>query len=75
MAVRKPGTYERVGSRLRPSEIARIESIRQCFEVLDSNLGQLIPQGRYASIVRTKLEEAAMFATKAITHDIEREMD
>lgn len=71
---RKPGTYERVGSRITEDESWRIEQIRKGFEVLDEALDAALPNGRYKSIVKTNLETAQMFATKAVTHDIEREM-
>ena len=45
-----------------------VKQIRENFSLLTDVLTQLVPNGRYLSIVQTKLEEACMFAVKGITH-------
>jgi hypothetical protein len=45
-----------------------VKQIRENFSLLSDVLTQLVPNGRYLSIVQTKLEEACMFAVKGITH-------
>ena len=45
-----------------------ISSNREAFKLLASQLDKNLPSGRLKSLVLTKLEEAAMFATKAISH-------
>jgi hypothetical protein len=46
----------------------KVEDIRQHFVDLADYLQDTLPGGRYSALVKTKLEEAAMFATKAFTH-------
>lgn len=62
-----PGRFDRV----KPSEFQQgnIDDVRHIFVEAERELIRRIPKGRYASIVMTKLEEACMFATKAITHE------
>lgn len=45
-----------------------IATTKAGFGTLALDLETKLPNGRYKSLVLTKLEEAAMFATKAITH-------
>ena len=45
-----------------------VKQIRENFSLLSDVLTHLVPNGRYLSIVQTKLEEACMFAVKGITH-------
>lgn len=44
------------------------ELMRAAFQDLATKLQNNLPDGRYKAIVKTKLEEAAMFTTKAFTH-------
>ena len=44
------------------------EIMRKAFQELATKLQDNLPNGRYKAIVKTKLEEAAMFTTKAFTH-------
>lgn len=48
--------------------VANAEAIRRQFDQLQTNLELLIPAGnaRYLALVKTKLEEACMFAVKGI---------
>lgn len=41
--------------------------VREWFQKLALGLQEKLPEGRYKSLVRTKLEEAAMFATKSFS--------
>lgn len=47
---------------------AAVERVRGAFEALAQVIGEVVPDGRYRALVNTKLEEAAMFANKGITH-------
>lgn len=49
-------------------DFEKVKLVRELFSNLSSELERIIPKGRYASIVETQLETAAMFAVKAITH-------
>lgn len=49
-------------------QVQDIKQIGENFSLLTDILTQLVPNGRYLSIVQTKLEEACMFAVKGITH-------
>lgn len=41
---------------------------REHFSELADKLETMLPEGRYKALVLTKLEEAAMFASKAFSH-------
>lgn len=43
--------------------------LRKKFKELGAELEERLPEGRYKALVRMKLEEAAMFTTKAFTHE------
>ena len=45
-----------------------LEAVRKAFRDAAVALQNEHPAGRYKSLVLTKLEEAAMFATKSFTH-------
>lgn len=53
---------------LTKEELEKLNLIRDGFAKLANHLQNELPDGRYKSIVRTKLEEAAMFATKSFSH-------
>lgn len=47
-----------------------LENMREGFTELSKLLQLALPDGRYKSIVLTKLEETAMFATKSLSHRV-----
>ena len=49
-------------------KVVVIEGNRIAFKQLVEHLNDTLPDGRCKAIVMTKLEEAAMFATKAISY-------
>lgn len=60
-------------ARFEPMEVdddqaVEVERVRQAMRVCAAELYDLLPDGRSKSLALTKLEEAAMHATKAITH-------
>jgi RAB protein geranylgeranyltransferase component A len=48
---------------------AKAQAIADLFNVLLSDLSEMCPDGRELAIVKTKLEEAAFFAKKAMAKD------
>lgn len=50
-------------------KLLHIELLRHKFSVLEDAIEEFCLDPRYKAIVLTKLEEASMFATKAITHN------
>jgi hypothetical protein len=50
------------------AQLANLASVREDFRTLGLALYNKLPEGRYKAMVKTKLEEAAMLATKAISH-------
>jgi hypothetical protein len=65
---RKPGPFERVGDRLTPAEAASIDGVRAAFEGLNDYLERVLPAGREKACALTNLEQAGMWATKAVSH-------
>lgn len=55
--------------RLNEGGIKMAEEIAIDFSLLLNSLRKICPDGREFSIVKTKLEEAAFFAKKAVAHD------
>jgi hypothetical protein len=55
---------------IKPNEnaIAKMGSLRGEFTQIDAAMRVFTPQGRYQSLALTALEEAAMWAMKAISH-------
>ena len=53
-----------------PSQVQKedLQRVRDAFEAVAHTMDTILPPGRYSSLVQTKLEEAAMFASKAVTH-------
>lgn len=49
-----------------PEGLQTITGIRSAFSTLDRELRAAMPQSREASLALTKLEEAAMWAVKAV---------
>lgn len=45
-----------------------LENVRTTFAKAYDVIDESLPDGRYKSMVKTKLEEAALFATKSFTH-------
>lgn len=62
----KPGRFERVSPDT--EQQAKLADIRALFEELEIELVSRVPEGRYRSLYLTALEEAAMWASKAVTH-------
>lgn len=49
-------------------DVPHLSNVRNSFGTLADELERELPEGRYKAMVKTKLEEAAMLATKAYTH-------
>lgn len=55
-------------NQLNEDQLKKLADTREAIAALVKHLDAELPGGRCKSIVMTKLEEAAMFATKAISH-------
>lgn len=58
--------------RLSPEQIDRAETVRSAFVVLMETIEHCVQGGRERAIVTTHLEEASMWATKAISRETDR---
>ena len=54
---------------LNDEQCRKVADVRECFSRHAGYMESICPEGRYRSIVMTKLEEAAMFAVKSISHE------
>ena len=45
----------------------KVDAVRIAFDVLLNEVKEVIPDSRYLALVKTNLEEAAMFAVKGIS--------
>ena len=50
-------------------QIENLKKTREAFAKLDKIICSLIPQGRYMALMKTALEMAALWASKAISHE------
>lgn len=51
-----------------PDQVEELAKVRAAFKTQLLFLDTLLPAGRYRALAMTALEEAAMWANKAITH-------
>ncbi len=58
--------------KMNDGQLVVAESFRDTFATVATRITDSIPEGRCRSIALTKLEESAMFITKAITHEWEK---
>lgn len=49
-------------------QVMAMDYVREAFKSLESSINEHVPDGRYKALVFTKLEEAAMFAHKGVSH-------
>lgn len=66
-------TNKDIEDRFKPKELSQVELIpaniaRNKTSDLARTYNELLPEGRYKSLALTALEEASMWATKAVTH-------
>lgn len=59
--------------RLNEVGLAKAQKLAENFDRLLTELQADVPQGRYLSIVKTKLEEACFFAKKGIAEQTENQ--
>lgn len=59
---------------LNPAGIEKAKALAVQFDDFLTELEKVIPQGRYLSIVKTKLEESCFFAKKGIAEDLENQV-
>ena len=57
--------------KMNDGQLVAAESFRDTFATVATRITDALPAGRCRSIALTKLEESAMFVTKAITHEWE----
>jgi len=63
------GTDKFYSREITGEQLARINNIQQNFTDLYNVLDCFIPEGREKSLYTTKLEEACMWATKAVSRE------
>lgn len=56
------------GKDLMDGRLVKVNEVRDLFIAFEKSLTDLLPDGRRKAIVETTLEEAAMWASKALTH-------
>lgn len=65
------GTNKFYSKKLSDDQLNRVDTVRQNFTQLYDFLDEIIPNGREKSLYITKLEEACMWAVKAISEEQE----